>query len=231
MISLVIKNVRVFAFLVAFFLTSFVMQAEPIVLFSAALIPEHFQERKSEYIYSLEILKMLGYEPYIVEAILPDGPTFLDQYSSRVFYSNVNDARLKNKGVNEARSLLAAFAHYDFDDDAIIIKLTGRYYFESKYFFDQISTQPLCDAFVVQDNYGNTITGCCALRCRYFKAFLKQLDLVFLEKRMVNIERELTLYLERMKVQGIQVNYLSKLDVVARIYGEGGDYMHNLVRW
>ena len=98
-------------------------KAEVRVILTAALTNNHFELRKNQYIKSLDILSSYDYQnPYIVEALKKTGPTFLDEYSTNVFYSTCNNPSLKNHGVNEARSLLEALNYFEFADDDIILK-------------------------------------------------------------------------------------------------------------
>ena len=88
--------------------TCYVHSEMPIirVLYTAALIDFCYNSRKDEYVKSLQVLKDYGVSsPYIVEAIQSGPYTFFDEYSVNVVYSNVNDERLNNKGVNEAKSM------------------------------------------------------------------------------------------------------------------------------
>lgn len=203
---------------------SYIVEGKIQVMCTAALIKDSFEVRQKEYVQSLGVLKHYGYEPYVVEAICPKGPTFLDNYSQHVCYSNVNNAKLRNKGVNEARSMMVALQQFNFDDNDIIIKLTGRHCFASDAFFKIIQNNPEVDAFVLYpDQYGNISTICFALRCNYFKGMLLHFDLRKMERRMINIETELNLYIQKMKKVGMKVMYLHKMGTVGFVFGKPGD--------
>ncbi len=193
------------------------------VMCTAALIKNSFEVRQREYVRSLQVLKNYGYEPYVAEAICPKGPTFLDNYSRHVCYSNVNNAKLRNKGVNEARSMMVALRQFNFDDNDIIVKLTGRHAFTSDAFFKTIQNNPEVDAFVLySDQYGNIPTICFALRCNYFKDMLLHLDLAKMERQMINIEAELNFYVQKMQKLGMKVMYLHKMGTTGFIFGNPG---------
>ncbi len=185
------------------------------VLATTALLDNQYEQRKSEYEKGIEVVNSFGYEPYIVEAITASGPTFLDDLSDTVFYSNVNDASLRNKGVNEARSMRAALEHFGFSDDDMIIKVTGRYRYNSDYFIRCVEDHPDIDCVVCKDEYGQVRTCCFALRCKYFKEMLKQLDLEKMEREMINIELEVASYLKRNI--HIKVFEVPKIDMTCRI--------------
>lgn len=149
------------------------------ILLTAALVDNGFYEfREQQYIRCLEILNSWGYrdQVYIVEAIKKEGPTFLDQYCDHVFYSQANDATLKNNGINEAINTREALKYFNFDDDDMIIKLTGRYEFIDDSFIQL--------AINNQDNYdvigrfekGGIFTLCYAMRCKYLYELLKNID-------------------------------------------------------
>lgn len=87
------------------------------VIFTAALIENQWEMRKQEYIYFLNSLLDYGLSPYIVEACKTS--SFFDEYKLPIFYPNVNDLSLRNKGVNEARLLLEALNHFEFDTDLL----------------------------------------------------------------------------------------------------------------
>lgn len=191
------------------------LSQETRVLCTSALLEANYETRKNEYISSFKALEAMGSKPYLVEAIAQSGPTFLENYSDRVFYSRVNDHWLRNKGVNEARSMLAAFEHFNFKDNDMILKLTGRYLFNSDSFLKLIENNCDVDAFIKKDEYGQVFTGCFAMRCKYFKAMLRQLDLEKMERSMINIEREVANYIE--KNSHLTVMEVETVGITARI--------------
>ncbi len=196
------------------------------IILSAALLDSEFDVRKGHYIKSINALREYGYEnPYIVDSVKPKGPTFLDDYSTHVLYSHVNDARLLNKGVNEASSLIAAFKHFDFNDDDMIIKMTGRYYFASRNFLDAVEQNPNVDAFVRVEKNGNILTGCFGLRCKYFKEMLDSINLERMEKDLVCIETLVGNYLIRARMEhDLSILYLDKLHIAANVWGWGKNH-------
>ncbi len=196
-------------------------QAAIRIIYTAALIPTHIEARKKEYIRSLKILKKFNIPIYIVEACKKNGPTFLENYCKNIFYAQSNNVFLKNKGVNEVSTLLEAINHFNFSDEDILIKLTGRYHFKSKLFINTIQDNSHYDAFVKLDPYGQVFTGCFAIKVKYLKKMLLQLDLVKLEKKMINIERAVADFLYENKISTLLVE---KLDVMVRVYGTGYEY-------
>ena len=197
------------------------------IMYTAALLDRHFEARKQEYIHSLEILSQLGCEAYIVEAIKKVGPTFFDEYCSNVFYAQSNNPRLRNKGINEASTMLEGCNHFDFEDEDMIIKLSGRYYFESDLLFEAIKEHPGYDAFARFDRHGQVHACCFAMRYKYFKHMLEQLNFANMEKRMINIEREIANYLKKYSIKTLQ---LEKLGVAGKVYGTGASFNNAILK-
>lgn len=192
------------------------------VVCTTALIEIDYEKRKQEYVHTLKNLEQLGYIPYIFEAIKPNGPTFLDDYSNHVLYANVNDPNLKNKGVNEVRLLMEGFKHVPFADQDIVIKITGRYYLKSDLFLKTVAKHPTVDVFVKKDPYGQVYTGCYALRYNLFKELLSQLDCERMERENINFERIVANYVERLKEENkARVLELDHLDIIYNVFGKG----------
>lgn len=192
-----------------------------IILCTSALIPLHYNERKQEYIESLTILQKQPLPFYITESCLNSGPSFLNDYCDSIFYTGTNNPNLRNKGVNEAIAMKAALDYFNFDDETMIIKLTGRYKFRDFSFLNTlIKNYNNYDAFVKYDHYGQVITGCFAMRCKFMKNMLENLDLKHMEMSMINLELMIAQYLERNIPQD-RISSLSSLGVTARIFGDG----------
>lgn len=189
------------------------------VLYTAALLEKDYEKRKIEYIKSFNILAGMGYQPYVVEAITQNGPTFFDDLADNVFYSKVNDSSVRNKGVNEARSMLAACKHFNFEENDIILKMTGRYRFNSDNFIKLIEANCDVDAFILEKSPLDVFTGCFAMRYKYFKDMLEKFDFDYMEREQSAIEWEVPKYLE--KNRHIKVMKVQKVDVTACV--NGGD--------
>ncbi len=192
------------------------------IICTAALIDQNFEERKIEYINSLEVLSSYGYSnPYVIEAIKSTGPTFLDNYSCKVIYTKVNNSNLHNKGVNEAKSILEALKYLYIDDNDMLIKITGRYFFTSNAFLTLVKESPGFDGFIKTDSHNQVFTGCFALRYKHFKEFLYQLNLEFMENNMINIEWELAQYINSLETNQIKIMKVENLGITANIFGNG----------
>lgn len=192
------------------------------IICTSALIPYNYEMRKEEYILGLQLIKNYGYDPYVFEACSHLAPTFLEEHANHVFYSNLNDPRLINKGVNEATSMLAGFNHYQFNDDDMIIKLTGRYHLVSRDFIQTVEDHPEVDIFVKADpNYpiplGYVYTGCFAMRYKLFKQMLEEIDLVQMEKDLLDIERVVANFAKKFSDEGGNVMYMEDLGLSANV--------------
>lgn len=194
------------------------------IICTSALIPYNYEMRKEEYIRCLQLVKDYGYDPYVFEACSHTAPTFLEEYANHVFYSNSNDTQLINKGVNEAVSILAGFNHYQFNDDDMIIKLTGRYHLLNREFIQTVEEHPEVDIFVkVKEEYpipfGYAYTGCFAMRYALFKKMLEELDLMQMEKDLLDIERVVANFAKKFLDKGGNVMYMENLGLSANIGG------------
>jgi len=189
------------------------------IVCSAAIIENDYEKRKEEYIKGLSLVKHYGYEPYVIEACKKCGPTFLDDYvlSDRIFYSSVHNSALKNKGVNEAMTMLEGLNYFAFNDDDMIIKVTARYYLVSDYFIKLVENNPTYDVFVLIAENGYAITGCFAMRYKYFKNMLETLDLTSLEKEFRCLEADVANYIRKIEnKRNARVMKVKKLDLLAR---------------
>lgn len=188
------------------------------ILCTSALIPFKFEERKEEYIKSLKIIESYGFksQTYIAESGPYTPLSFFEDYCDHVYYSNSNDTSYINKGVNEAKAMIGAFNYFDFDDDDMIVKLTGRYYFNSDDFLQIVKANPEMDA-IASYYYGDPKrginTGCYAIRCKYFKQMLNGLDFKKMEEKLIDIELEAGRFLEKME----KVKYLEKTGITANV--------------
>lgn len=190
-----------------------------IFLCTAALIDNQAAMRQKEYEESLLKIKTYGHPLYIVEAIKEKGPTFLDEYADYMHYSTVNNINLRNKGVNEARSCIQALRAFDIDDETMIIRMTGRYYFMSDTFVNCVVNNCAYDGFIKQiDNNTQYFTGCFALKAKYLKEFLYGLDLERLESHMINVEKAFKDYIDS---KNLNIYYIDYLDLRVNSFGVG----------
>ena len=197
------------------------------VICTAAILNQDNVKREKEYAEGINRVRQFGYMPFIVESC-KSGSTFLDTLSERVWYAQTNDYSLKNKGINEAKALLHFFEHNHFDDEDLIIKVTGRYYFIDDYFLQYIAQH--CDEYdaFVKDvakmwghNFLDIFTACFAMKYKYLIEFLRQLNFEEMEKKMICIEWKLGEYIASKKE--MRVCMMDKLNLRYRISYDNKD--------
>ncbi len=207
-------------------LSSFAQPAIKILVTSAmlAVAPEIREMRNGEYAKSMQILSDYGYRPYVVEACQSHPPSLFEAFTRDIVCSNVNDYSLRNKGVNETRSIIEAFKYFNFDDEDMVLKLTGRYFFSSRDFLTMVEENPQIDVFVNYDYYESKPdfrmkTGCFALRGKFYKEFLRTVDLERMEKQMIDVEIEMADFIRKISREGAQIMVLDKLGITAHVGG------------
>ena len=211
--------------IICFFLCICTLNAQQIhVLFTSALINRQYELRKEEYIKSVQQFRSLGFDPWIIEATNINA-SFYDEITNRVLYPNKNNLALRNKGVNELASLRESFSKLPFDDDDIVIKVTGRYFLKDSYFIDQIkATQSDYDVWGLFGKHfvdkGHLVTGCFAMRWKQYKEVMESIDLVMAEVDYIAVEK---LIAESIGRRNLRVNYLTDLHLDARVFFNEGD--------
>lgn len=195
------------------------MQRNIVFVSTAALIDAKYEQRKEQYMRSIKVLNDFGYEPYIVESCA-EGPTFFDACACQPVYTQTNDALLTNKGINEAKALKAFFQgqHCDFNEDDIIIKLTGRYYLEDDSFIRLIEDNFSYDAFAMhgfqageKTPYLDLYTGMFALKYRYYNHLLASFNFDHMKEHKVWFEWEVSRYLYGLAERHVPVMYVDAL--------------------
>jgi len=199
------------------------------LVLTTALAQAHYELRKNQFLTCFKTLEHYDYYPediYIIEAIAKEGPTFLDEYSDNVFYSTVNDPSLRNKGINEARTMLEGLKFFDFDPDDMIIKLTGRYKMLSNDFLRLITEySDQFDAFARVNIWypGSAGTMFFAMKYKYLKEMFEALNYEQMELLPTDIERELGNYLLRKINEGnFKLCTVDRLNLEVNYFGSVG---------
>lgn len=196
------------------------MAQEAIILCTASLIQTKFNERKHEYVTALQLLQQQSIPFYIVENHLPSGPSFLDDYCSNVLYVASNNKNMRNKGVNEAISMIKALEQLNFNDQMMIIKVTGRYCFKNFNFIKLVTNNPSYDVFVKYDEHGQVYTGCYAIRAHQMKKMLHAMNAERMESEMISIEAAVADFIKNnIAVEKIYV--VPELGITANFFGDG----------
>lgn len=197
-----------------------IAKAETRIVLTAAITDSFYEFRKSQYLETFAILKQYGYKDfYIIEALNKKGPTFLDDYSSHVFYAQTNNPSFCNNGINEASTLLEGLLHFNFDNNDMIIKLTGRHQFTSDYLLRLVEDNPEYDAFVKVNEDGNVFTLGFAMKHNYIIEMLSLMNFAAMGHVMRPVEYDVGDYIKWKIPQGnFNVYYIPTLHIKANIY-------------
>ena len=118
------------------------------------------------------------------------------------------------------KSLKEAFKTAGFDDEDLIVKWTGRYYFKNDQFLKEVEDNSCADV-IIKLNPNNTVCAACyAMRYKYFKEFVNNIDFVEMEAKY-GIEDLLMRYVNKLKQQGVVIRYLDSLQLVCNVFGLG----------
>lgn len=187
------------------------------LVITSALIPFKFDQRQIEYEKSINKVKTIFSDCQInvVECFANDSG-FLKNITDNVFISNTHNENIKNKGVLELMSLRKYFDSKP-NSNKLIIKLTGRYEFVDEYFKKLINANPNYEFYgKLTDNSTQIFTGCFAIRENLFRQFITEVDLVSMEKKMINFEKLIFDF-----VQNKNCFFTDKINLHAPIFGIG----------
>lgn len=194
------------------------------VLYTAAIIKDQTPERQAEYEKSVRVLNSYWYEPYIVEACAA-GPTFFNDIAQYICYTQTN-LDVRNKGVNEVRSMRRGLMDFNFDDDDMIVKITGRYFFKNDLLLRMIEDNPEVDGFIsIYTMTHFAFTGCFALRYKYFKEIINKISLVQMEQYWIDVERVIMDYVCLIeRDQSARIKYIDELHLEVSGYNGSVSY-------
>ena len=160
-----------------------------IILFTSAITPAFFEQRKQEYITSFNSLCSLGYRENIriVECVDCTENTFLNGLTDNLFCTKQNYS-FKNKGVNELLNIKYFFEKNDICDDEKIIKLTGRYLIADDFFIKEFGNSDY-DVMYKKDSHNQVFFGCLCLKKKVLTDFINQTNFENLESKSICIEK------------------------------------------
>jgi hypothetical protein len=211
------------------------LNAQIRLLLSAALTDVRYDLRKQQYLENFEQLAKFGYgyeDVYVVEALKKQGPTFLEEYARHVFYATVNDPKVKNQGINEAKTLLEGCYHFNFDPEDMIVKMTGRHHFISDYFLQIVQKNTDYDA-ILKVNGTSVFTLAFAMKYKYFKEMFERANYRAMEGRWIILETVVGEYIQqKIKQANFKVLYIDKLDIHVTFDGSStAPHMTGVVVW
>jgi len=214
--------VQLAAALLALLCVSTHLSAKIHALFTSALLETQFEERKEEYIRNISQFRSFGLDPWIIEAMHVNS-SFFDEITTQVLYPQKNNAALRNKGVNETMSIRASLPFLPFEDEDIVVKVTGRYFLKDDSFLKYIeSTSDDFDVWGVFGRHynqpGDLFTGCFAMRWKYLKQIISEMDLEKAEIDYIAVE---ILFGRFIRDNHLRVKEMDSLHVKARVFYDG----------
>lgn len=177
------------------------------IILSTAIIDDNvtIYDRVKEYQECFDIIKNLGYDFTIVETVL-DSSEFLERNSKNVIYTNVN-GNFINRGTNYVNSFKKFLNQSDFNDDDVIVHVTGRYPLADDSFFLNCYNLELNKiGCFKKDEHGQFYLFLYGMRFNHLKEFLNSIDVEYMEKNMINLERIFADTIPRNRVE--LVDYL-----------------------
>ena len=187
-----------------------------IITLSTAIIDDNLtkEQRINEYEECFNIIKSFGYKDfYIVETAL-EYSEFLEKHSNNVFYTNVN-GKFNNRGTNYVNAFKKFLNESSFNDDDIIVHITGRYPLINDSFFKNSLTldQNKIGCFK-KDAYNQFYLFLYAMRYKNLKELLNRIDVDYMENNTINLElifsqvipHESVLLLDELGIMGRQSN-------------------------
>tara|TARA_R100000734_G_C3283933_1_gene76997 strand:- start:28 stop:621 length:594 start_codon:yes stop_codon:yes gene_type:complete len=189
-----------------------------LVLITSADIEHPLKEMRTEE-YRKTILwmkKNLGDNSLAWIECVRNNNSFIEEYNP-VFYPNVNNPEFKNTGANWGKAVEEFILHHDIHEE-FIAHVTGRYHLKDRYFFDTIEKNSEYDVFAKDDGHSQYITGCFAMRAKYFIDWIHQTDWNWLNAAMINLEKSVWNYSMNNKLKCYEFD---SLHIDCNIFGNG----------
>lgn len=160
------------------------------IVLSTSIVNDNISVKKrlKEYQECFDIIKNLGYDFTIVETVL-NSSEFLERHSKEVIYTNVNGI-FRNRGTNYVIAFQKFLNQSNFDDDDVIIHITGRYPLVDDSFFRRCYNLKFNKiGCFKKDEHGQFYLFLYGMRFKYLKEFLDNINVNHMEKNMINLER------------------------------------------
>lgn len=167
------------------------MKNNIIITVSTAIIDDNIttEQRLNEYKECFEIIKNLNYKDfYIVETALAKSE-FLENYSKNVFYTNVN-GKYNNRGTNYINAFKKFLNESSFNDEDIVIHITGRYpLIDDSFFINCLNLNKDKIGCFKKDIHNQFYLFLYGMRFKYLKKLLNSINVEYMENNMINLER------------------------------------------
>jgi hypothetical protein len=193
------------------------------IIFTTASINNNYEERMLEYKESLNITNLIaGVENVnVLECYSKKSDIFEpENFKNKIYYSETDIPGIRNKGVKEAMAIKKFIDSNRFDYDELIIKQTGRYRFTSDFFIRSVilnENNKNCDVITRRGENNQCFFGAIGIRFRHLVEFIDNLDLIKMEINMINIESELSEFIQYNKLNEITYN---NIDMFSNINNE-----------
>ena len=188
-------------------------QNKIIIVLSTAIINDNInvEHRLKEYEECFNILKNLGYDDfYIVETALTKS-YFLEKYSKNVIYTNANGV-YNNRGTNYVNAFKKFLNESSFNDDDIIIHITGRYPLINDSFFKNcLELESNKIGCFRKDDYNQFHLFLYGMRFKFLKDLLNSIDVDYMERYMINLEAIFSNLINHQ-----QIKFVDKLGIIGR---------------
>jgi hypothetical protein len=188
-------------------------QNKIIITLSTAIINENISthQRIEEYEECFNIIKSLGYNDFYIVETAVDKSDFLEKFSKNVFYTNVN-GKFNNRGTNYTNAFKKFLNDSNFNDEDIIIHITGRYpLIDDSFFKNCLTLEPTKIGCFKKDEYGQFYLFLYGMRFKYLKNLLNSIDVDFMESNMINLERIFSNNIDHNKIE-----FLNHLGIIGR---------------
>ena len=160
-------------------------------------------KRYEEYEESLNIIKSFKYDFIILETVSEFDP-FLEKYGN-VFYSKVNNSNYRNRGTNYVMALKKILSTMKFDDNDLIIHITGRYPLVDNSFIEyckEIDKNTI--GCFKKDSINQFYLFLYSLRFKKLKNIIDSIDISDMEINKFNLEKIFSNYLSNDKVEFVE---------------------------
>lgn len=188
------------------------MKNNIIIVLSTAIYGDNIssENRINEYKECFEIIKNNGYVFTIVETTETKSE-FLENYSSNVIYTNVNGV-YNNRGTNYVNAFKKFLKNSNYNDDDVIIHITGRYPLVNDSFFKECLNLEFDKIGVFkEDKYNQFYLFLYAMRFKYLKELLNSINVENMEKNMINLEK---IFYDKISKESIKL--VDKLGIIGR---------------
>jgi len=159
------------------------------IVLSTALIEDNLglKKRIEEYTGCFGIIKKMGYKFTILETVV-EKSSFLESHCDNVIYTNVNGC-YNNRGTNYINSFKKFVDNSNFDDDCIIIHITGRYpLIDDSFIKECLLLDNKKIGCFKKDKFNQFHLFLYSLRFKHLKELLNSIDVEKMERDMINLE-------------------------------------------